>query len=140
MADEPKITVEGNLEESAFGGGYTAGTNRARELSSWRAPIVSADMEINRDKPVLDARVKDMVRNEGYMQGAVDVHRDSIVGAQYVLNAQPNYKVLGADEKWAEEFQRPQRRSSTSGLSRPTIGPMSLARTPSPGSCVSPLA
>lgn len=105
MADEPKITVEGNLEESAFGGGYTAGTNRARELSSWRAPIVSADMEINRDKPVLDARVKDMVRNEGYMQGAVDVHRDSIVGAQYVLNAQPNYKVLGADEKWSEEFQ-----------------------------------
>jgi lambda family phage portal protein len=45
------------------------------------------------------------VRNTGMMQGAVSIHRDSIVGSQFRLNAKPDYKILGLDEVWADEFQ-----------------------------------
>lgn len=53
-----------------------------------------------------DARSRDVVQNDGYATGAINTHRDSIVGAQYRLNSQPDFELLGADEAWAEEFQR----------------------------------
>lgn len=57
-------------------------------------------------KKMADARGRDMQRNDGYTQGAVTTHKDAIVGSQYRLNAQPDWKVLGAKEGWAEEFQQ----------------------------------
>lgn len=66
----------------------------------------SPDQVINYAKPMADARGRDMVQNDGYAMGAVNVHKDSIVGAVYRLNAQPNWRVIGADEGWAEEFQQ----------------------------------
>jgi lambda family phage portal protein len=86
-------------------GGYDGASRFSRELASWAPPIRSADAELNPEKPQIDARSRDMVRNEAYVLGGVAVHRDSIVGGQYVLNAQPDYETLGADEGWAEEFQ-----------------------------------
>jgi lambda family phage portal protein len=77
----------------------------SRELATWQPAIRSPDAEINREKPTLDARGRDLVRNAGYMQGAVSIHRDSIVGNQFRLNAKPDYKVLGLTEEWAEAFQ-----------------------------------
>jgi lambda family phage portal protein len=46
-----------------------------------------------------------MVLNDGYTQGAVRIHKDSIVGASYRLNAKPDYRVIcGTDAKWAQEW------------------------------------
>lgn len=89
----------------ALGGAYEGASHFTRELASWRPTSLSPDQELNRDKETLDARTRDMVRNDGYANGAVATHRDSIVGAMYRVNAQPDWKVLGADETWAEEFQ-----------------------------------
>jgi lambda family phage portal protein len=86
-------------------GGYDGASRFARELASWSPPIRSADADLNPEKPYIDARARDMARNEAYVLGGVAIHRDSIVGGQYVLNAQPDFAVLGADEAWAEEFQ-----------------------------------
>lgn len=86
-------------------GAHEGAERTSRELGMWRPPIMSPDREINSNKPILDARARDLVRNTGYMQGAVSIHRDSIVGAQYRLNAKPDHKILGLDEVWAEEFQ-----------------------------------
>lgn len=87
-------------------GGYDGAARFSRELASWAPPIRSADADLNPEKQTIDARSRDMVRNEAYTLGGVAVHRDSIVGGQYVLNAQPDYETLGATEAWAEEFQR----------------------------------
>lgn len=97
---EPTITID------RAEGGYDGASRFARELASWSPPIRSADAELNPEKPSIDARSRDMVRNEAYVLGGVAVHRDSIVGGTYALNAQPDYETLGADEAWAEEFQR----------------------------------
>jgi len=112
MTDE--ITIETTAPVSAetqppvanaIGGAYEGASRFERELASWRAPLFSPDGEINRDKRTLDARVNDMQRNDGYSMGAISTHRDSVVGAQFTLNARPNLRVLGLDETWSEEFQ-----------------------------------
>lgn len=89
-------------------GGYEGAQRNSRELYNWTPTVVSPNQQIGAEKDMADARGIDMVQNDGFMQGAISTHRDSIVGAKYVLNCKPDYKTLarfGADEKWAEEFQ-----------------------------------
>lgn len=94
------------ISQTAIGGGIEGAERGSRELFSWVPPIISPDQQIGAVKDLADARARDSVQNDGYATGAIYTHRDSIVGAQYRLNAQPEYEVLGADEGWAEEFQR----------------------------------
>lgn len=91
--------------EQALGGALEGASKISRDIGMWRPPIISPDRQINRDKPILDARGRDLIQNSGLMAGALATHRDSIVGSQFVLNAQPAFKTLGLDETWAEEFQ-----------------------------------
>lgn len=86
-------------------GGYEGASRLSRELASWSPIIANADQSINDDKQLLDARSRDIVANDGYMAGAVDIHKDSIVGGQYMLNSKPNWRALGQTQEWAEAFQ-----------------------------------
>lgn len=89
----------------AVGGGLEGAERTSRETFAWRPAVISPDRQINPVKDEADARGRDTVQNDGFPSAAVHLHRDSIVGAQYRLNAQPEFKLLGADESWAEEFQ-----------------------------------
>ena len=66
---------------------------------------LGAGWQINEHKDMADARGIDSVQNDGYATGAVNIHRDNIVGSQFRLNAQPDWKTLGATKAWAEEWQ-----------------------------------
>lgn len=94
------------VQEGAMRGGMEGASRLSRELMSWQPAVISPDRQIDRVKDLADARGRDIVQNNGYALGAVHTHRDSIVGSQYRLNSQPDYETIGADEKWAEEFQR----------------------------------
>lgn len=105
MASSPLPTVILN------GGAFDGADRFTRETALWRPSMRSPDGAINNAKLLADARGRDTVRNSGYAAGAVALHRDSIVGAQYRLNATPNWKVLSAfgrgfDDAWADEFQQ----------------------------------
>lgn len=91
----------------AVGGGAFDGASRKDQLALWSTPIQSADAEILPDKDVLDGRTRDMLRNDAHIAGAATLHKDNIVGAVFLLNAQPMSKVLfdAEDEVWEEEFQ-----------------------------------
>lgn len=89
-----------------LGGAYDGAARFDKQLLAWNPPIQSADAEILPDKSLLDARSRDMGRNDAYVQGAARTHKDSIVGAMYMLNAKPDFKALGFDEDWAENFQQ----------------------------------
>ena len=86
---------------------------QSRDTASWNPTFSSPDRAINGVKAKLDAFGLDQVRNDGYAQGAVNVHRDSIVGSQYIVNSKPNWRVLmgmygGSEDTWrtwAEAFQ-----------------------------------
>lgn len=91
---------------ASVGGGLDGAERTSRELFRWNPSVISPDQQINPVKDMADARARDSVQNDGYAMGAIYTHRDSIVGGQFRLNAQPDYETLGADEAWSEEFQR----------------------------------
>lgn len=93
-------------QEQVIGGAIEGASKLSRELASWQPPVLSADKEINPEKQILDARGRDLLRNDGYAHGATSVWQDSIVGGSFRLNSAPDYKMLGLDEVWAEEFQQ----------------------------------
>lgn len=94
------------VKQQAIGGGLEGAERTSRETFNWQPAVISPDRQINPVKEEADARVRDSVQNDGYMMGATYSHRDGIVGSQYMLNAQPDLDVLGADEGWADEFQQ----------------------------------
>lgn len=93
------------VRKDAIGGALEGAERYERETALWAPPVQSPDTIINPNKELADARGRDMVQNDGYAAGAAALHKDNIVGSQYRLNAQPNWRALGVDEGWAEEFQ-----------------------------------
>lgn len=82
----------------------------ARETARWMPSTRHPDTALNPVKPMADARSDDMVRNDGYVQGAVSIFRDSIVGHAYRINLTPSLAILrqinpAFDETWSEEYQ-----------------------------------
>jgi len=106
MTTTPLVTEVSPVRQLAIGGGLEGAERNSRELFSWNPLVISPDQQLHPVKERADARARDSVQNDGYALGALNTHRDSIVGAQYRLNAQPDHEVLGFDESWAEEFQR----------------------------------
>lgn len=109
MANPPteiKMVDFGPGPTKAVGGGMEGAERTSRETFKWNPAVIHPDLQINAVKEMADARARDSVQNDGYAMGVVHTHKDSIVGSQYLLNAQPNIDVLGATDEWAEEFQR----------------------------------
>lgn len=97
----------GNNLSASFGGAYDGADRFDRTLALWAPPIMSADAEIIPEKGTVDARVRDVIRNDAYVASAANLHRDNIVGSTFLLNAKPATKVLWGreDETWEVEFQ-----------------------------------
>lgn len=89
----------------ALGSAYDGAARFDKQLAQWNPPLQSADADILPDKALLDARTRDSLRNDAYLQGGQTIHKDGIVGAMYFLNCKPDHNVLGFDEAWTEEFQ-----------------------------------
>lgn len=86
-------------------GAYEGADRFSKELALWMPPLASADFDTLFDKPALDARARDAVRNDAYVAAGAEIHKNSIVGAQYLLNCKPETKILGLDDTWEEEYQ-----------------------------------
>lgn len=100
----------GGAPEIKAQGGYDGAQRNSREMYRWTPAIISPDQQLDGGhKQLADARVQDVIQNDGFASGAVAIHRDNIVGSQYMLNAKPNLAALGlsgkAAESWEEEFQ-----------------------------------
>lgn len=90
---------------SSMGGAYDGASRFDTSLALWSPPLNSVDDDILPVKSVLDARVRDTLRNDSYVMSGQNIHRDNIVGSMFLLNSKPEYRALGLDEAWAEEFQ-----------------------------------
>lgn len=84
---------------------YNGASRRSREVAAWRPKLQSADVDMTKGKPISDARARDAFRNDSMILGGVNYRQDSIVGGMFLLNSKPEFKVLGFDEVWADEFQ-----------------------------------
>lgn len=104
VARSAQVAAPGRVSAIA-GEAYDGSSRFSRELMMWNPGLNSADSDILPDKAMLDARTRDVLRNDSYVAGGADLHRDNIVGGLFVVNAKPEWKVLGLTEKWAEAFQ-----------------------------------
>jgi lambda family phage portal protein len=99
-----------NVTITGLGGALEGAERFDRETALWFADRRHPDQIIHQVKDEADFRGRETVTNDGYAQGVVDIYRDTIVGNQYRLNAQPNWEVLQRmhsrrfDEAWAEDF------------------------------------
>lgn len=114
---KPKIKVAGTdvvpyvenpfgaMPAMVLGGGVEGAAKTSRETMLWTPSRLSPDQAINVIKDEADARTADMAVNDGLSQHAVRVQRNSIVGAQFRLNAKPDYRVIyGKDTRAAQEY------------------------------------
>ena len=89
---------------------YDAADYRSPEMDGWLPWLGAPDVETNpyRDRAV--ARIRDLVRNDGWASGAVQRLTDSTVGADFRLSARPDYRALARrygskfDATWAKEY------------------------------------
>ena len=72
-------------KDFAFGGAYDGAARFDKQLAGWTPPLNSADLDILPDKELLDARTRDSMRNDAYIQGGATIHKDGIVGSLYFL-------------------------------------------------------
>ncbi len=98
--------VHGPSGPMAFGGAYDGAARFDREIATWDPGLQSADLDMLPYKDTLDARSRDLARNDAYVAAGSTIHKDGIVGAFFLLNAKPGWKTLGKSEQWAEEFQQ----------------------------------
>lgn len=102
-----EITIQRAPVEQSLGGGLEGAERTSRETANWNVPSVPPDRAINSVKEPADSRAKDLVVNDGYARGAIQSHMDSIVGAQFRLNAKIAWKAIpGGTKAWADEAQR----------------------------------
>jgi lambda family phage portal protein len=89
------------------GDAHEGASRTSHELARWHTSMGSADADIIPEKDVIDSRSRDLARNDAYVSGGDRVHRDNIVGSQYLLNSKPVSTVLFGryDDKWEYEFQ-----------------------------------
>lgn len=93
-------------KDMAMGGAYEGASQFDNQIALWQPTLMSADADMLPDKELLDARARDMDRNDAFVHWGGQQHRDSIVGSFYLLNAKPQAEVLGKADGWSEDFQR----------------------------------
>lgn len=92
-------------EQALVGEPYEAASRFDRDLMLWNPSGRSADADISSNKYLMDARIRDNVRNDAFSASGAEIHKDNVVGDMFFVNAKPKFKILGMDEVWAEEFQ-----------------------------------
>lgn len=92
---------------------YDAADIYGSHVAAWRPYLYSPDGEIDMFRNRIVARVRDLVRNDGWASGAVTRILDNAIGGHFRPIIKPDYKALAAytgnkafDSQWATEFGR----------------------------------
>ena len=78
---------------------YRAGDPLHQDMASWLPPLVSADAAILTSRNLIVARIRDLVRNNGWASGMVRRYIDSVIGANLRLAAAPDHRALGVESE-----------------------------------------
>jgi len=96
-----------NVDYGLAGGAYEGASLFDREVAMWSPTLNSADADIIPSRGTAMARSRDIIRNDSFVASGETIHKDTIVGAEYLLNCAPDLRALGMkdDEEWETEFQ-----------------------------------
>lgn len=92
---------------------YDAADVVGDHFAAWTPYLGSPDNDLNFFRDRIVARVRDLVRNDGWASGAVTRILDNAIGATFRPIAKPDYRALQAmtglktfDAQWASEYGR----------------------------------
>lgn len=92
---------------------YDAADIGGQHTAEWNPYLWSPDASLGMFRDRMVARMRDLVRNDGWASGAVTRILDNAVGANFRPISKPDYRALAAltgnkgfDAKWAEEYGR----------------------------------
>jgi lambda family phage portal protein len=93
------------------GAAYDAASYSSAETRDWNTWLTSPDVEQNLYRDTIVARIRDLVRNDGWASGAITTITDSVIGGDFRLVAKPDWRQLAMmypgvkfDRAWADEF------------------------------------
>lgn len=104
-ASIPDLSAGPPSAQASFGrASHAASDLTAQAVAGWMPALRSADGDWLDERDLTVARTRDLVRNEGWAQSAVDRLVDLTVGATFRLSAKPDALALGIDEAAAKAF------------------------------------
>lgn len=97
----------GESPDMIAGEAHQGASRTDKAIALWSPQRGSADDAIIGEKPLIDARLHDQGRNDAYVAGGASIHKDGIVGSQFLVNSKPETKILlgKEDDVWEREFQ-----------------------------------
>ena len=101
MKDVKILDAHGNPIASSYRG---AAGGFGNQLIDWAPLLKSADASLLPDLQMGNARADDLVRNNGFANGAVQMHVDNVVGSLFRLSYKPQWKILGIAEADARDM------------------------------------
>lgn len=84
---------------------YTAASHGV-DMRGWNPTRGSADSDLLPEKDDIDARARDLTRNEPVAKGGVNSQLEMVVSTGATLHPIPDYKALGKTKAWADEWAR----------------------------------
>lgn len=88
----------------ALGAAYVAGSHDHPDMRRWYPSSGSADADLLPEIGTIRSRARDLARNHGVAEGAVQTLTDNIVGSGFRLKSRPNWRALGWTDQRAEEW------------------------------------
>ena len=111
-ADVVRAKYRASIESPARAGWpYDASAMTGPELGDWWPLNQSPDIELNFTTDLIRARQRDLIRNNGWATGSIVRGADGMVGANFHVVPQPNWRWLQRqygptfDAQWAAEFR-----------------------------------
>lgn len=88
----------------AHGAAHQGASLDVRDLATWQPTRGSADADLLPELGLLTARSRDLARNTDVAAGAFQTMVDNVVGTGLRLASTPDYRLLGKDKAWAEDW------------------------------------
>lgn len=83
---------------------HTAASLDHPDMRRWLPAPGSADADLLSEQGTIVSRSRDLARNHGVADGALQTLTDNIIGTGLRLCATPDYRALGKDKAWAEAW------------------------------------
>jgi capsid protein len=94
------------LDSALYDTSHAGASQVRKQLSNWMPRRMPADLDLLPDLPTLVGRARDLNRNNGVASGSLQTLQDNIAGTGLRLSAMPDYRSLGKDIEWGEEWSQ----------------------------------
>ena len=83
---------------------YLAASLDHPDMRRWQPAAASADADLLPERQTMAARSRDLTRNSGVAEGALQTVTDNVIGVGLRLVSVPDYRLLGKTKEWAETW------------------------------------